>query len=174
VPGYGGGISQNVTLGAGQINIRADIAAYEPGSTGNGDAGTLEFMLDGSALATNNLGFINYNQTICSNLTYCGAITAGTHEFAVHVSRAFLWDEGDTPYQYVANVVLTVTSLQPPISLDIQKRGSAVVLSWTNSAFSLQSAPSPTGAFTNLPAASSPFTNAISGPAQYFRLTANE
>jgi hypothetical protein len=37
----------------------------------------------------------------------------------------------------------------------------------------LQSAPAVTGTFTNLPAATSPYTNALTAPQQFFRLISN-
>jgi hypothetical protein len=45
-----------------------------------------------------------------------------------------------------------------------------VVLTWTNAAFSLQSAPAITGTFTDISGATSPYTNPVSGVQQYFRL----
>jgi sulfatase modifying factor 1 len=54
--------------------------------------------------------------------------------------------------------------------LDYQRVGNEVVLSWTNAAFSLQSGPSVQGTFTNVPGATSPYTNALSGVQAYFRL----
>jgi hypothetical protein len=55
--------------------------------------------------------------------------------------------------------------------LKIQGLHQEVVLTWTNSAFNLQSAPTATGTFTNIPSATSPYTNPITGPQQYFRLS---
>ncbi len=64
------------------------------------------------------------------------------------------------------------TSTPPnPIPLEIESAGSAVVLTWTNSAFSLQSAPAVTGTFTNLPGATSRYTNPITGTQRFFRLS---
>ncbi len=60
-----------------------------------------------------------------------------------------------------------------PILLQIDKSGSGVVLRWASTSFSLQSAPSITGTFTNVPGATSPHTNQISGSQRYFRLIAN-
>ncbi len=60
-----------------------------------------------------------------------------------------------------------------PIPLQIQASAGAVVLSWTNSAFVLQSAASLTDTFTNVPGATSPHTNIISGQKMFFRLKAN-
>ena len=51
--------------------------------------------------------------------------------------------------------------------------GSRLVLSWTNAGFSLQTAPAVTGPFTNLPGATSPYTNALSAPQRFFRLIGN-
>jgi len=48
-----------------------------------------------------------------------------------------------------------------------------LVLSWTNAGFGLQTAPAITGAFTNLPGATSPYTNPITGAQQFFRLKKN-
>ncbi len=59
------------------------------------------------------------------------------------------------------------------VQLAIQKLHNQAVLTWTNSGFSLQTAPTLTGTFTNIPAATSPYTNPIAGPQQYFRLKAN-
>jgi hypothetical protein len=56
--------------------------------------------------------------------------------------------------------------------LTVQPQGTNLVLNWTNSAFSLQSAPAAPGAFTNLPGATSPYTNALSATQQFFRLMA--
>jgi hypothetical protein len=68
--------------------------------------------------------------------------------------------------------VLTVGVLAP--QLTIIRSGASVILTWpTNAAFSLQSAAFVTGAFTNVPGATSPYTNFMTGPQQYFRLQLN-
>jgi len=57
-----------------------------------------------------------------------------------------------------------------PILLSIQLSDSAAILTWTNSSYSLQAAPSPLGVYSNISAAVSPYTNNLSGSAKYFRL----
>jgi hypothetical protein len=59
-----------------------------------------------------------------------------------------------------------------PIPLNIQSITNGVVLSWNDpsSVFVLQAAPTVSGVFTNIPSASSPYTNAITNPQQYFQL----
>jgi hypothetical protein len=62
------------------------------------------------------------------------------------------------------------SSVPPSARLDFQRLSNQVVLSWTVTGLNLQSAPAITGTFTNLPAATSPYTNALAGPQQFFRL----
>ncbi len=66
---------------------------------------------------------------------------------------------------------INFVSLQTPLA--IKKTDTNVVLTWTNSAFGLQAAPAVTGSYTNIPAATSPYTNAITDLQKFFRLNAN-
>ena len=72
----------------------------------------------------------------------------------------------------------TAFSLSFRPQLTITPSGTNAILSWpTNVAgfdytgYTLQSAPALTGTFTNLPAATNPYTNPITGPQQFFRLS---
>jgi hypothetical protein len=60
-----------------------------------------------------------------------------------------------------------------PIPLILQRAGTELVLSWSDVSFGLQSAPSLTGVFTNVPGATSPYTNFFTGSARFFRLKSN-
>jgi uncharacterized delta-60 repeat protein len=64
-------------------------------------------------------------------------------------------------------------NLPLPIPLHIERIANQAVLSWTNAAFRLQSAPAVTALFTNILGATSPTTNLMTGQQQYFRLKAN-
>jgi hypothetical protein len=64
-------------------------------------------------------------------------------------------------------------NLNPPQVLTMQRYDSEIVLSWSNTAFGLQSAPAITGTFTNVPGAISPYTNPITGGQRFFRLISN-
>jgi hypothetical protein len=57
--------------------------------------------------------------------------------------------------------------------LNFQNANDKLVLSWTNAGFNLQTTPFVTGPFTNLPGATSPFTNPVSGAQRFFRLIQN-
>ncbi len=56
------------------------------------------------------------------------------------------------------------------IPLFIQADGQSAILRWNDSTFALQAAPTPVGTFTNVPGATSPFTNTLDDPAKFFRL----
>jgi hypothetical protein len=57
-----------------------------------------------------------------------------------------------------------------PIPLRIQSVGGNAVLTWTNSSFVLQAAPTITGPYSNVPGTTSPYTNFMAGSQRYFRL----
>jgi hypothetical protein len=71
-----------------------------------------------------------------------------------------------------ATVKYSVSALSPVV-LNYRLAGDKLVLSWTNAAFSLQSAPAALATYTNIPGAISPFTNGLSGTQRYFRLRGN-
>ena len=170
--GLGGGISQDVTLAAGYYQIQADIAAYNPDTGLNYDAGNFELTVDGTLVATNFLGLINAQQTLRSNLEATMLLSAGTHEIAIAMRRPWLsGDPPGTPDQHLDYITLRALWVSEP--LNCQRCGPVMVLTWTNQAFSLQAAPAVNGGFTNIPGAANPYTKVLSGPGQFFRLIAN-
>jgi uncharacterized repeat protein (TIGR03803 family) len=60
--------------------------------------------------------------------------------------------------------------LSAPIPLTAQALGNAIILSWSNPAFALQAASAVTGTYTNVPGATSSYTNTIAEPQRFFRL----
>jgi uncharacterized repeat protein (TIGR03803 family) len=71
------------------------------------------------------------------------------------------------------NSLFAFTLLPAPIPINFYFGGGTVLLSWGNPVFTLQAAPTVIGAYTNVPGATSPYTNPITSPQQYFRLKAN-
>jgi hypothetical protein len=57
--------------------------------------------------------------------------------------------------------------------LGFQRIKNQAVLRWTNAAFGLQSGSTVNGTFTNIPGATSPYTNPIIGAQRFFRLKGN-
>lgn len=62
--------------------------------------------------------------------------------------------------------------LSAPV-LRIQTLPDAVVLNWDNPYFTLQAAPTPTGVYTNVVGAATPYTNLLTGDDRFFRLVGN-
>jgi uncharacterized repeat protein (TIGR03803 family) len=60
-----------------------------------------------------------------------------------------------------------------PIPLNIAFKNHAVVLSWSDPAFLLQASTLVTGVYTNVPGATSPYTNTFSSATKFFRLQVN-
>src|SRR5262249_40089202 len=56
-------------------------------------------------------------------------------------------------------ITIKYSSSIPAAHLDFQRLNKQVVLSWTNAGFSLQTAPNFSATFTNVPGATSPYTN---------------
>jgi len=54
--------------------------------------------------------------------------------------------------------------------LTIQKAGANAVLTWASPAFHLESSPSPTGSYTNIPGATSPYVVPVASKPGFFRL----
>ena len=73
----------------------------------------------------------------------------------------------------IGGVVFALSLSRAPIPLNIQLIGTNVVLSWSDPTFYLQAAPLVSGVYTNVPGATSPHTNAITGPEIFFRLRAD-
>jgi len=83
------------------------------------------------------------------------------------------WTGGNIQHLLVDDVQVGTTfrdDFDPPPLLNFQRLGNNVVLSWADASFGLQSASAVTGTFTNLPNTTSPYTNALSGGQQFFRL----
>jgi uncharacterized delta-60 repeat protein len=73
-------------------------------------------------------------------------------------------------YDYVT---IKYSATLPSVRLSFQNINNRLVLSWADPGFALQSAPALTGTFTNIPGATSPYTNLLTDPARYFRLKSN-
>lgn len=72
------------------------------------------------------------------------------------------------------NHTFTITQVSSPSFISIERIGNETVLSWANPAYLLQSAPALNGSFTTIAGATSPYTNTISGPMEFFRLMTNQ
>jgi hypothetical protein len=69
----------------------------------------------------------------------------------------------------------TFLAFQPPLPepLKFQVANANVILTWKSPLFTLQAGPTLTN-FTDIPDATSPYTNSLTGPPQFFRLQSNQ
>ncbi len=74
--------------------------------------------------------------------------------------------------QQMRHGFLAVPTPPQPIPLEIRRVQDQLVFTWYSKAFTLQSAPDINGVFTNLPGATSPWTNTIGTDRLFFRLVA--
>ncbi len=73
-------------------------------------------------------------------------------------------------YNNGAVFALLFTPVSTLVPLYIKQAGNAVILNWTAPTLSLYSAPTLTNTFTIINAATSPYTNTITGAQKYFML----
>jgi uncharacterized repeat protein (TIGR03803 family) len=157
------------------------------GTSPNG-AGAGDLLLSGGTLygstaydGTSNAGTIfelniaSTNFTVLKNFTGGGDGANPTETLVLAGGTLYGTTQGGGLTGEGTAFSLALSSVIVPIPLSIHGIGHAVVLNWTDPAsiFSLQSAPLVTGVFTNLSGATSPYTNAVTAAAQFFRLQAN-
>ena len=69
------------------------------------------------------------------------------------------------------NFSLNCAGTPAAIPLCLQPCGTNLMLTWADSTYALQAAPTAAGTFTNVPGATSPFPYALTEPAKFFRLS---
>jgi hypothetical protein len=132
------------------------------------DLTTIRFFVNGvqrASLDRNAFGFV-------PNGTNGNPATGGATVLGNRGDAAFLPFDGRIDDVAVYNYALSPSQIQlhylNSAKVSITKSGNNVVLSWPFG--TLQSAPSVSGTYTNVPGATSPRTNAITGAQQYYRL----
>ena len=99
----GATISQMFTSGGGMTTLSFDWAAMGDGIHTNAEGGLFELILDGSILASHDVGQITANQLVNGTLSDTLNLTPGQHTFQVDILRDFLSAPGNSPYQYITN-----------------------------------------------------------------------
>jgi hypothetical protein len=138
---------------------------------------TSQYSGTGQGLATSAYGFGRF-VTVGMN----GTILASTNgiDWVAKPSgvTSLLIGIGAGPDSFVAvgesGYVLQSDTFPPlGIPLNLQLINGTVVLSWSNPTFRLQAAPTVTGVYSNVAGATSPYTNALTGSQEFFRLKWN-
>jgi hypothetical protein len=132
-------------------------------SEGNGslyDIATVAYSNGGAPLATNRFNGPGNG----SDQANAMALGSGG---AVYVAGFSTTAGGDNDF----TVLKYPRALGPLLSM--QRADGALVLSWPNPAFSLQSAGSFSGGYSNILGATSPYTNPVLATQRFFRLISN-
>jgi hypothetical protein len=144
--------------------IAVDVAGnvFVTGSATNGnnnhDFATVAYSNTGAPLWTNRFNGPANGQDV----GYALAVDSSGNVFVTGRSTA-----GNGNFDFIT---IKYSSSIPAIRLNSQRLNNQLVISWTEVGFSLQSAPLLSGTFTNIPGATSPHTNSISGTQRFFRL----
>jgi hypothetical protein len=121
---------------------------------------------------TNVLSVTRAGLFIANGINGDPAVAGGPTTFATRSDGAFgQWDGGIDDvafYNYALSAQQVQNHFLNSARLTINKVGTKVVLTWP--AGTLQAAPVVTGTYTNVTGASSPYTNAVSGSATFYRL----
>lgn len=184
---HGGSTGQGTVFAVNTDQTGFTVLHNFTGTSPNG-AGAGDLLLSGGTLygstaydGTSNAGSIFELDIASTNFTVLKNFTGGndganpTETLVLAGGTLYGTTQGGGLADQGTVFSLSLSSVVAPIPLSIHGIGNAVVLSWTDPAsiFSLQSAPSVTGVYTNVIGATSPYTNAVSGTAQFFRLQAN-
>jgi len=145
----GMGLKCTAVDGFGNVHV----ACYSFGSGGSYDYAVITYSVEGEQLQTERFSRTtgSYDRPWCLTTD----------------SNGNIYVTGESSDSY-----LTI-KYAPTGVLRIKQAGSDAVVSWPNPAFGLQSSPSVTGLFTNIPGAISPYTNATIDSHRYFRLKAD-
>jgi uncharacterized repeat protein (TIGR03803 family) len=142
--------------------------------SGNTLYGTTQF---GGSGGDGTMFKINTDGTGFTNLYSFSTLTSGTNNDGANPSAFLVLSAntlyGTTPFGGIGGSGTLFAFSLPVPDLNIQLINSAAVLNWSNSIFSLQAAPAVAGVYTNVPGATSPYTNSINGSQKFFRLQAN-
>jgi hypothetical protein len=109
----GGTLIQTFNSGAGAATLSFMYAAMGDGIHTNADGGDFTLLLDGVALNSIDVGSIDADQLISGTLSANANLTAGTHTLEIDVTRSFLTEFQNTPYQYVTGVDVEGTVPEP-------------------------------------------------------------
>lgn len=166
---YGGGVSafgiaisetDTITVGVPEFTLQPTNQTVLAGQSANFAVGTsgsppLSYQwYYNSFLVLTNTGPIG---------TPVNNATASTLMFTATPSSAgYYWVTVSNIASRVTSSPAYLTVLPGPPTLSGQRYGDALVLNWSDPAFSLQAAPAVAGTYTNIPGAISPYTNAIS------------
>lgn len=128
----GGGLYQDVTTGAGTLDISMDIAAMQLFTGTNVFGGLFELLVDGLLEASVDLGAVGPQGAVNRDTLNASVVVgAGSHEIRIQITRNAGSTEGSsgTPRQYLDNVsvLLDAAQVAEPASAALLLAGLALL-----------------------------------------------
>jgi hypothetical protein len=90
---------------------------------GNADGGQFTMILNGTIIAQFDSGSINQNQTLSGTLSASAPLLAGTNTLEIDITRRFITEPNDTPFQFVTGVDVEGNGVPEPGSLVLMGSG---------------------------------------------------
>jgi uncharacterized delta-60 repeat protein len=169
------GVSRNYIA---RLNTNGTLdTSFNPGTGANGSVGTVALQLDGKVIIggsyTQVIARLNTDGTLDASFNPGNGPDSGVACMALQADgRLLIGGQFASVSGFARNYVVRLSGGDAMV-LNFQKLNNQLVLSWTNAGFNLQSAPALTGPFTSIPVATSPYSNSLNGPQQFFRLISN-
>lgn len=129
-------------------------------------AGGFSFELVNSSVTIDEQNFelVGFGNAVISGNGYTPTVCSGYFQFTDPTVGGY------TPVNFsCTSSGVSAVPVQPVLSLTTISKKQ--ILTWTDSSYSLQCSPGLTNTFTNLPNATSPYTNTFTTPSRFFRLT---
>ena len=132
------------------------------------DGTNLNLYLNGSLLNSSPGTMTNYYSSTYPFRIGYGVLDATGNYFNGAIDEVALFNRALTASQLQA--LYHVAFAVPNVLMTIQPIGTNVTLFWSPAVGTLQAAPDVSGVYTNVPGATAPYTNPISGPQKFFRV----
>jgi hypothetical protein len=126
----GATLSQNFMTSGGSLTLGFMWAAMGDGIHQNADGGDFVLMLDGTTLASYDVGTINPTQTINGSLMATDTVSAGMHTFEIEILRPYQTEQGNTPYQFVTGAYVNGPGGTTPEPSTLLLLGSGIAGVW--------------------------------------------
>ena len=126
----GATLSQNFMTSGGSHTLGFMWAAMGDGIHQNADGGDFVLMLDGTTLASYDVGTIDPTQTINGSLMATDTVSAGMHTFEIEILRPYLAEQGNTPYQFVTGAYVNGPGGTTPEPSTLLLLGSGIAGVW--------------------------------------------